>query len=76
MPILQNRRDFNRYKWECIGTIEAHNSPVLSIKSHKNMLISSANRNIRIWDLSDNKLISDIVNNNLNYFVRSLAVHH
>ncbi len=40
------------------------------------MLISSANRNIRIWDLEDNKLISDIVNSNLNYFVRSLAIHH
>jgi len=38
------------------------------------MLISSANRNIRIWDLADNKLLSDIQNPNLNTFVRSLAV--
>jgi WD40 repeat protein len=38
------------------------------------MLISSANRNIRIWDLADNKLLSDIQNPNLNTFVRSLVV--
>lgn len=49
---------------------------MLSLQSHGNMLISSANRSIRIWDLSDNKLISDIIHPNLNYFVRSLAVHH
>jgi WD40 repeat protein len=38
-------------------------------------MVSSANRNIRIWDLSDNKLVSDIYSNHLNYFVRSLAIH-
>ena len=41
-------------------------------------MVSSANRSIRIWDLSNNALVSDITNNNLNYlnyFVRSLAIH-
>jgi WD40 repeat protein len=38
------------------------------------MLISSANRNIKIWDLTDSKLVSDITNVNLNTFVKSLAI--
>ena len=41
----------SRYKWECISTIDAHSSPVLSIKSHKQMLISAATRSVKLWDL-------------------------
>ena len=38
------------------------------------MLISSANRSIRIWHLADNRLLADLQNPSLNTFVRSLAL--
>jgi hypothetical protein len=50
-PIVQTRRDFSRYKWDNVGTIEAHSTPVLCIKNHGNTMVSSASRSIRIWDL-------------------------
>jgi len=38
------------------------------------MLVSSATRSVRLWDLETNQLNSDITGTNLNSFVRCLAI--
>ena len=38
-------------KWECIAKLDAHNSSVLSIATHANMLISASTKSLKIWDL-------------------------
>lgn len=47
-------------KWECVNKIDAHNSAVLSVALHESLLVSSATKNIRVWDLENKKLISDL----------------
>jgi WD40 repeat protein len=68
------RIEFNKYKWECMATIDAHISPVLCVKNYDNCLISGGTRNIRLWDLVTNQLKSDINGPNLHSFVKSLAI--
>lgn len=46
-----NRLELNKYKWECVATIDAHSSPILAVKNYKHLLVSSATRNVRLWDL-------------------------
>ena len=39
---------------------DAHKSPVYSLASHDQNLYSSANKSIKIWDLNNMRLISEI----------------
>jgi WD40 repeat protein len=54
--------------------IDAHNSSVLSVAVHESFLISSATKNIRIWDLENKKLISDLTGPQLNGSVKFILV--
>lgn len=38
-------------RWECVGKIDAHNSSILSMALHSNILITTATKSLRIWDL-------------------------
>lgn len=48
------------HKWECVNKFDAHNSSVLSIATHANMLISSSTKSLKIWDLEESKIIADL----------------
>ena len=61
-------------KWECLGTIEAHNGPVISTAAHANMLISSSLKNVKIWDLETFKTISDLSGMYLGGLVKHVIV--
>jgi WD40 repeat protein len=67
--------EFNKNKWDCLTTFDAHATPVLAIENYKNYLISTATRNVRIWDLETNKLESDITGPSLPSFVKNVIVH-
>lgn len=69
------KAEFSRHKWECVTTIDAHSSPILSLAVYENFLISAATRNIRVWDLETNKIQSDITGPSLNSFVKATVVH-
>lgn len=38
-------------RWECLGKIDAHNSAILSMTAHANILISTGTKSLKIWDL-------------------------
>jgi WD40 repeat protein len=62
-------------KWECLGKLDAHNSSVLSIATHANMLISTSTKSLKIWDLETSKIISDLSGSYLSGLVKYVLVH-
>lgn len=66
--------DFSVNKWECIGKIEAHNSAILSMAAHANILISTGTKSLKIWDLETSKIISDLSGPHLSGFVKFVMV--
>lgn len=61
-------------EWECQGKIDAHNSSVLSIATHANMLISTSTKSLKIWDLETSKIISDLSGAHLTGLVKYVMV--
>ena len=66
--------DYSSNKWECTGKIDAHNSAVLSIATHANMLISTSTKSLKIWDLETSKIISDLSGAHLTGLVKYVLV--
>lgn len=57
-----------------MGKIDAHNSAVLSIATHANMLISTSTKSLKIWDLETSKIISDLSGAHLTGLVKYVLV--
>jgi hypothetical protein len=57
-----------------LGKIDAHNSAVLSIATHANMLISTSTKSLKIWDLETSKIISDLSGAHLTGLVKYVLV--
>lgn len=61
-------------RWECVSKIDAHNSAILSVAVHESLLVSSATKNIRVWDLESRKLISDLTGPQLTGSVKYVLI--
>jgi hypothetical protein len=66
--------DYSRNRWECLGKIDAHNSAILSMAAHANILISTGTKSLKIWDLETSKIISDLSGPYLAGFVKYVMV--
>ncbi len=66
--------DYSTNKWECLGKIDAHNSAILSMTAHANILISTGTKSLKIWDLETSKIISDLSGPHLSSFVKYVMV--
>lgn len=66
--------EYTTNKWECVSKFDAHNSSVLSIATHANMLISSSTKSLKIWDLEESKIIADLSGPHLPGLVKYVLV--
>lgn len=72
----QNRKsaeEFNTNKWDCLRNLHAHNSPLTSITTYENSVVTAATKSVKIWDMERFELVADLSSSGLNGFVKKVV---